>query len=168
MVAESIAAPRRAVPGQQPGRALGDQHLAAVRRRGDPRGAVHVDADVVAVGEQRVAGVDAHAHPHRHASRPALRESSAVCEAAAAATRTGGVVESDEEAVALRVDLVAPVVVERATQDAPMAAQDIRVAVAELVQEPGRPLDVREQERDGASRQIASHANRLTAIHPDS
>ena len=38
-------------------RAFGDDHLAAVRGRRDPRSAVDVDADVVAVGYERLARV---------------------------------------------------------------------------------------------------------------
>ena len=135
------------------GRALGDDHLAAVGRGGDPRGSVHVDADVVAVGDQRLAGVDAHAHPQRQPPGQRLRVERA-CELLAAASASRGVGECDEEAVALRVDLDTAVPRERARSRRRWSAQDLRVAVAERVQEPGRPFDVREEERDPARRKI--------------
>ncbi len=46
-------------------RRLRDEHLAAVPRCGNAGAAVDVHADVALVGSQRLAGVDAHAHPDR-------------------------------------------------------------------------------------------------------
>jgi len=49
-----------------------------------------------------------------------------------------------------RFDLDAAVAAERGTKHAPVLGEDIGVAVAELVQQPGGALDVGEEERDGA------------------
>src|SRR5829696_6778144 len=49
-----------------------------------------------------------------------------------------------------RFDLDAAVAAERGTKHAPVLGEDIGVAVAELVQQPGVALDVGEEERDGA------------------
>ena len=46
----------------------GDDHLAAVGRPGDPGRPVDVDADVVVPSQHPLAGVQAHAHPHREPS----------------------------------------------------------------------------------------------------
>jgi hypothetical protein len=60
--------------------------------------------------------------------------------------------ESDEERVALRIDLDAAVAGEGSAQDAAMLRQHLGIVLAELVQQPGRPLDIREEEGDGARR----------------
>src|SRR5262249_56173075 len=59
--------------------------------------------------------------------------------------------EGEEERVALRVDLLPARRAERLAQDAALAAEHLGVPVAELLQEGGRALDVREQEGDGAA-----------------
>jgi hypothetical protein len=41
---------------------------------------------------------------------------------------------------------------ERLTQDATMVAQEIRVSIANVAQQPRRPLDIREEEADRARR----------------
>jgi len=64
--------------------------------------------------------------------------------------------ERDEERVALRIDLDAGVRRERGSQQPPMLRQDLGVRlVAERAQELRRPLDIGEQERDRAVRQLA-------------
>ena len=55
-------------------RRLGDEHLATVRGSPDARGAVHGEARVAAVGSDRLAGVDAHAHAHLGAVRPLVAD----------------------------------------------------------------------------------------------
>src|SRR6476469_1500110 len=66
-----------------------------------------------------------------------------------------GAGESDEEGVALGVDLNAAVAGERLAQEAPVLGQCIRVGVAELVQQLRRALDVGEEEGDSAGRERA-------------
>ena len=56
------------------GRRLGQEDLAAVTGRADPRGPVDVGPDVLAIRiERAVAGVEAHPDADRDAVRPRLR-----------------------------------------------------------------------------------------------
>jgi hypothetical protein len=61
--------------------------------------------------------------------------------------------EREEEGVALRVDLDSLARPERLADDAPVLGDQVRVAVAEPFQEPGRALDVAEHERDCSGRE---------------
>ena len=138
--------PGQPFAGDELARPLGDEHLAAVRRGGDPRRAMHVDADVVASATSgspvwrpmrtRTAAPSGQACAHERRLR--------VRSGCDSGRRIG---ESDEEAVPLRVDLDAPVVA-NASAGAAGGPRDVRVAVAEFVQEPGRALDVGEKESD--------------------
>ena len=105
-----------------------------------------VDADVALLRHERLAGVDAHAHAHRPVRERALRR-------LGRRERVRRPREGDEERVALGVDLDARRGAERLAQHAPVLAEHVRVAVAELVQQPRRALDVGEEERDGAARE---------------
>ncbi len=134
---------------QVAGRAA-EQRLPAVRRRHDPRRPVDVEPDVLRRVEDRLARVDADADP----DRPALERRERL------AHRAHGVAgrrERVEEAVTGRVDLVA----RRGASNAPRTARRCcveRVAVllrAERVEEPRRPLDVGEDERDRSGRLCA-------------
>jgi hypothetical protein len=111
---------------------------------GDPRGAMNVDADVALVREQRLARVDAHAHADRPAqgclSFPGGLE------------RVLRTCKSDEEGIALRVDLDATVSRERLAERAAVLRQHLGVAVAELTQQARRSLDVREEKSDRPGR----------------
>jgi hypothetical protein len=108
---------------------------------------VNVHAHVPLVGDDRLAGVDAHAH----ADRPGF-------ERAASGRRRGdgigGARKGDEEGVALRIDLHARPSAERLTQQAPVLGEEIGVSVAVLVKESRRAFDVGEKERYGASREL--------------
>jgi hypothetical protein len=65
----------------------------------------------------------------------------------------GSACEGDEESVALRIDLDPAVAPESPAHDAAMFGERLRVGFgAELMQEPGRALHVREEEGHGASR----------------
>ena len=80
------------------------------------------------------------------------------CASAAAATASGARREGDEEGVALRVDLDAAVAREGLAQDAAVLGERLCVGLApELVQQPGRALDVGEEEGDGSGGEIAWH-----------
>ena len=116
-------------------------------RGGDSGGAVDVDSDVPLLGHERLAGVDAHANADRAAGQrvPSRR---------GGGERVRGFVEGDEERVALCVHLDAVIRSESPPQLVAMLGQSRRVAVAELVQQPGRSLDVREEEGDGAARKL--------------
>ena len=63
---------------------------------------------------------------------------------------------SCEERVALRVDLDPAVLVDRLADDAMVLGQDVRVIVAELMEQLRRALDVGEEEGDGSGRQLSN------------
>ncbi len=111
----------------------------------DPRGAMDVDPDVPLVRDHRFPGVQTHANTDRARKR----------RLGGTRGRNGvrGARERDEEGISLRVHLHAPVASKGPTQNAAMLPQRLHIGVAEFVQQPRRPLDVREQERDGAGRQ---------------
>ena len=92
---------------------LRGEDLAAVARGHDPRGAVHAHPVVAAlVGEDRLAGVQAHAHAQLRALGPVVRRKRALT----VGGRGGGVArarEDVEEGVALGIDLLAAVRGER-------------------------------------------------------
>src|SRR4029077_10713965 len=108
---------------------------------GDARGTVHVHADIAAAGDEARPRVDADADRER-----ATRE--AVVHVRGGRECRGCLGEDGEERIALRVDLDARVCLEGVADDAAVVGQHTGVALgAERVQEGGRPLDVREEER---------------------
>jgi hypothetical protein len=62
--------------------------------------------------------------------------------------------ESEEEGLALVVDLTAASLFDGLPQDLLMLGEDGSVLLAQLLQEPGRALDVREEERDRPRRKL--------------
>src|SRR2546423_13074309 len=112
-----------------------------------------IDADVALLGHERLAGVDSHSHADRAGPEGAL-----------AGLRGGeGVLrarERDEEGVSLRVDLDAAVTLEGLPQHAAVLGEDVRVSIAQLLQQAWRALDVGEEEGDGAARELA-HARMI-------
>ena len=62
-----------------------------------------------------------------------------------------GAAESDEERVALRVDLVATVRAECLAQDALVICERLTVAISQLLEQLGRSLDVGEEQCDRAA-----------------
>ena len=129
-------------------RRLRDDHLPAVTGGGDPCRAMDVDAHVALVGQQRLARVEAHADADRACGERRLT-------LARGRERIGRPGESDEEGVALSVDLDAAVASEGVAKHAPVLGQCVGVGVAELVQQLRRALDVGEEKRDGAARKVA-------------
>jgi hypothetical protein len=69
--------------------------------------------------------------------------------------RVGCPRERDEERIPLRVDLDAGVALEGVSQRLAVRGEEIGVAVAVLLEEPRRALDVGEEEGDGAGGKIA-------------
>jgi hypothetical protein len=136
-------------------RRLREQHLASVTAGGDPGGEMNVETDVALLcdcGRTRV-----QAHPD--ANRPAAERRLGV------RSRGDGlacVFEDDEERVALRADLDPAVCRERLAQQPPVLRERARVLVPELVQQPRRALDVREQQRDRSARELAH--GRISAL----
>ena len=135
---------------------LRKQYLAAVADGCDARASVDVDSDVSLVGYTRLAGVE----PHPDADRT-------IGQAALGVHGRGGRVrrprERHEECVTLRIDLDTVVVRTGRADDPAVILECIAVPVAELVQQPRRPLDVREEERHHSTRE---HARHPTIISP--
>jgi hypothetical protein len=139
------------------GRRRRDEHLSAVPRGRDARGPVDVGADVPLVREVRRPGVDPDADPHHP------RRELGLC-VARRVEGAGGGGECVEEGVALRVDLDAPVPAERVAEHGPVLVERGRVPLRpQLVQQAGRPLDVREEERDGSRRELGAHGDGIIA-----
>jgi hypothetical protein len=143
-------ATRRIVTDEVPGR-LRQQHLTAVTGRHHPRRSVNVKADVVTLDETRFTGVQPHPHPHGAARRPTLAGERPLTVGGGA----DGVArrrERNEQRVSLRSDLATAVCHESRPKQLTMGLQQRRIGVARPPQEPGRPLNVCEQEGDRATR----------------
>ena len=132
---------------REAGGLLGDEHLPAVAGAHQPSRLVHVQTDVALVDDGRLTGVQADANADRHGLERVL------C-LACGGERVGRAAEGDEEGVTLGVDLDAAVARERVAQDTPVLGEQARVALAVLAEEPRRPFDVGEQERNRAGRQL--------------
>ena len=141
----------REVVAEQRASRLGEQDLAAVARRADARRADDVEPEIPLFADRRLARVQAHPHAHLLPSRPLVGR-----ERALGGDRPGDGVpcarEGVEERVALGVDLGSTLVAEALAEQLPVVADDVAVGVPELLEQPGRALDVGEEERDGASR----------------
>ena len=124
------------------------QHLPAVAGGSDPRRTVHVRADISLSGHERRPRVD----PDPHADRPAA---SASCASVAAATAPGAVANATKNASPCVSTSTPP------CRRTPHAARGDalpappRTLRAQLVQQPRRPLHVREQKRHRPLRQVA-------------
>ena len=126
-------------------RCLRDENLAAVTGGGDARSAMHIEPDVSLLGDQRLPGVQSDAHSDRSAGeRLACRRRRR--------QRIGGPRKRDEERVALCIDLDAAEAMELLAQGATVIDQNLGVSIAELLEQPCRARDIREQERDGSLR----------------
>ena len=113
---------------------------------GDPGGTVNVGADVALAGQQRRPGME----PHPHGDRECLLR------LARGGQRPGRGREGNEEGVALRVHLDAAVGGKGLPEHLPVPGELLGVPLrAELFQQPGGALDVREQEGDRSARQLA-------------
>ena len=134
--------------GELAARVVREHDLAAVPDAPDPCREMDVDPDVALAGRDGRSRVDA--DPHAHG--PRLEPLASLARRRERLVRRA---EDVEERVALRVDLRAAVPLERLPQDAPVLAEHGRVAVAELVQELGRALDVGEEEGQPAVGQLA-------------
>jgi hypothetical protein len=134
-------------------RRLRDEDLASVACRADAGGAVDGEARVAAVDRRRLTCVHADPHLYLGLVRPRIAGECAL----SFDSREHGLVrapERVEERVSLRVDLVAPVRRERLAQQPLVLGQHLRVAVAQSPDQQRRPLDIREDERHRAAREI--------------
>ena len=129
----------------------GDQDLPAVTRCGDPRRHVDVLADVALRREERRPRVAADTQPERarrELPRDLLRRLHRACRGR----------EDEEECVPLRIHLDPVVRAACPPHDTPVRIEGCRVIIGpELAQQPGRALDVREEERDGPGREVRAH-----------
>ena len=122
-------------------RGLRDQDLTPVPRRGDARGAVHIDTDIALGSEHRLACVNSHSNSNHAALKSALTVTRSIESIACARER-------DEEGVSLRVHLDARVIREGSPQHTSVRRESMDILVAELVEQTSRPLDVGEEEGD--------------------
>ena len=145
-------AERRAhLAGDEVAGRLRDEDLSTVAGRADAGRAMDVDADVPFGGAHRFSGVEAHPILDDRAIRPGV-----------AGDRELGVDrgldglsrrrEDEVQAVAGVPALEGAVAGEGVADEAMVVGEDLRVAVAERLEEPGRALDVGEGERDRAAR----------------
>ena len=148
---------REVVLDERPRRS-GHQHLATVRRGRDPRRPVDADSHVPVAADGRLARVQAHPDEHRLTVRPGLCGERAL-RGHRRCGRCRRARERREDRVALRVHDLATLPLDDVAQDPLVLGEDVPVAVAEPLQQPGRSLDVREQEGDGSRRQL-SHCAR--------
>ena len=121
--------------------------------RRDARGAVHVQAHVVAASGCALAGVETHPDADRAIRRP-RRRGDGPLDLDDRRDRVLRRLEDRERTVALVVDLDAAVSGQSAAQDLEVPFEDGSVSLAERVEEPRRPFDIGEQERDGPGGQL--------------
>ena len=114
---------------------------------------MHVEADVALGPEARVAGVHAHPDTHLGALRPRFGRQRAL-RGQGGGDGAGRRGKGDEEGIALGPDLDATLRGEGRPEELLVARKDRRPSLAVRLEEPGRPLDVGEQERDGTGQQL--------------
>ena len=122
--------------------------LPAVPARCDAGGVMDIEADVPLARQNRLAGVQPHPHSHGCRSQESLAE----------LRRRRGVrrgAEDHEERVSLRVDLGPAVLRERLAEECPMRGEQVGIGGTVLVEEIGGALDVREEQGEGAGREVA-------------
>ena len=128
------------------------KHLTPVTGCRDPRRTVYVDAHVPLVGQKRRSRVHSHPNADRTLDKRRLPRGSRL-------EPVRRRLEHEEERVALGIHLHAADGRQRLAEHATVLRERHGVPVgAELVEQPGRTLDVREDEGDGAGRKVLSHA----------
>src|SRR5918996_3579552 len=140
-------------------RRLGEEDVPTLPSAAEPSGAYDVEAEVALLAEGRLARVEAHPHAHVFPARPSLLGVGPLRRDRArhGITRAG---EGEEQRVALRVDLDPAVGAVRLADDAAVLRNELAVALAQPLQEPGGALDVTEDEGDRPGRQ-GRHASIL-------
>ena len=131
-------------------RRLGQQYLRPVSGRRDACPSVHIETDIPLLREDRLAGVDPHANSGRARREAVLGDPRRLY-------GVGGSGEGEEEGVALRVDLDAPMRRGGLAKDPAVLGEHPDVRVAQFVKQAGRALDVREDKRDRSRWEIGSH-----------
>src|SRR5262245_13043285 len=134
-------------------RALGEEDLAPAARLTDTRGAMDVEAEVRPVADVRLSRMHPHADAKLDPRRPVVIDKRLL----GAENGVGGgtrIREDDEELVAPLVDDDPVPVLHGSAEEAPVVVEDMRVAVAQTLDELRRPLDIREDKRDCSMRKI--------------
>jgi hypothetical protein len=140
----------------EPGGGTGEQDLASMPDRTDPGSAMDAHAEIPTRPKIGLGSV----HPHAHCEAATVGPPFGLVRLLCRDGRRDGVlrsVEGDEEALALRVDLVASVGVDCATDQLTVAGEHVAVCMAEPPEHARRSLHVGEQERDRADRKPAHH-----------
>jgi hypothetical protein len=146
--------------GDEITRRTGEEHLTAVAGCGDSGSAMDVRACIPQLSELRLPRVQAYPNPNRCLPQRSLRVSRR-------GDRIGRARERNEERIALRVDLHPTVPRPDRAQLTVVLSEKVGVlSIADFLQEPCRSLDVRKEERDGAGREIRSHARSLARSTP--
>ena len=141
---------------EQLARRLREQNLPTVSGGGDPRRPVHIDPAVLAIDNQRLTRVQAHSHAER-----ALRERRLCLRCPS--DRLTRACKRDEEAITLRVDLHAMLRDHRTSDKPPELGESRPVPLrTNLLQHRRRPLDIGEQQRDRAGRQLPHERSMIT------
>jgi hypothetical protein len=147
-----LDAVRDVVPDQRP-RRLREQNLAAVACGADAGGTHDVHPEVALLAHDRLSRMQTHPYLHLRSVRPCVRR-----ELALGGHRSPHGVfrawEREEERIALCIDLLAARSMQLLAEDAPVIAVNLLVAVAQLLEEPSRALDVREVQGDGAAGEL--------------
>ena len=112
---------------------------------------MNVDADVIAGRDLALSGMQTHPDSHR-LGKGMIGEGP--LDLSSGLNRFQGAREHDEEGVPLRADLGPIVFLDYVPEDAVVALKEIDVPILELLEEPGRPLDIGEQECHGACWQL--------------
>jgi hypothetical protein len=112
---------------------------------------VDAQPDVAVAPDDRLAGVEAHSHPHVHAARPSVSGKGLLCRDGTR-DRIFRAGKGNEQGVALGIDLAAVEVGEHAPEHAMVLLKHVRIAGPESLEQARRPLDVGEEERDRAGR----------------
>ena len=133
------------------GRCLGEDDLPTMACRGDTGGEVHVLSHVALICDARRSRVQADTNMDRAWGERLPRRGGR--DAAAVAG------EREEEGVPLRVHLDSVVCLAGRSHDPSMHRERLFVRlVPDLLEQPGRALDVSEEEGDGAGRKVVAHA----------
>jgi hypothetical protein len=154
-IAQAVLAEIAHLDVDEVSRRLGQEHLLAVGGVADPGCAVDIEPDVARAAALRLARVDAHPDAH------AVEFAEGALRVGCGGDRVVGTGESDEEAVALNVDLVSVVLRHRVADQCVVTTQNLPVAVTEHLQQPRRSLDVGEEQRYRPGRELG-HALNLT------
>ena len=131
-----------------------EDHLAAMADRGDAGRAIHVDPEVVVTAERALTGVHADADADLRSVGPGVRRKPSLG-LRRREHRAGRRAEDREERVALGPDLDPAPPVDGLAHDHAVRVLQLSVGFGtERLEQPGRALDIREQERHDPRGQI--------------